>query len=53
MTPEERERLLYLCSRLQEEEDPITFDGLVRELNDLLEIKHKRLDPSYTNREPS
>lgn len=37
MTPEERELLHYLCSRIQEEKDPITYDGLVRELRDLLE----------------
>lgn len=36
MTPEEREQLQYLCSRIQEEKDPIAFNGLVRELNDLL-----------------
>ena len=43
MTPEELERLQYLCSRLREEKDPITFEGLVRELNDLLELQHDRI----------
>jgi hypothetical protein len=43
MSPEERERFQYLCSRIQEEKDPVTFDGLVRELNDLLELKHDRV----------
>ena len=50
MTPDERERLQYLCSRLQEEDEPITFDGLVRELNDLLEVKHERLHLEHTKR---
>ena len=48
MTPEERERVQYLCSRLQEEDQPITFDGLVRELNDLPEVKHERLHLEHT-----
>jgi hypothetical protein len=29
------------------EEDPETFDRLVRELNDLLEQKHERIHPDH------
>ena len=47
MTPEEQERLQYLCSRLREEKDPITFEGLVRELNDLLELQHDRIHTGH------
>jgi hypothetical protein len=32
---------------IQEEKDPKTFDELVRELNDLLEAKHKRIHPEH------
>lgn len=37
MIPEQREWLQYLCSRVREERDPTVFDGLVRELKDLLD----------------
>jgi len=37
MTPEERERLEDLCRRVAEEKDPLTFEKLVLELNELLE----------------
>lgn len=43
MTPEERERMNWLCIRIQEENNPATFDQLVRELNDLLEAKQERI----------
>ncbi len=45
MTPEERERMDRLCERIQIEKDPQIFDQLVRELNDLIEIKHERIHP--------
>jgi hypothetical protein len=47
MTPEERERMNSLCTRIQEEKDPNKFDGLVRELNELLEAKHERIHPEH------
>jgi hypothetical protein len=47
MTPEERRRMDWLCLRIQEEKDPKTFDQLVHELNELLEIKHERIHPEH------
>jgi hypothetical protein len=47
MTPEERERMDYLCKRIAVEKDPETFDRLVKELNDLLEVKHERIHPEH------
>jgi hypothetical protein len=37
----------HLCNRIQTEKDPKTFDELVTELNDLLEIKHGRIHPEH------
>ena len=51
MTPEEREQLNYLCSRIKEEKDPITFDGLVRELYDLLELQLDRFAVGVAGRQ--
>ena len=45
MTPDERERMAILCQRIATEKDPESFDNLVQELNDLLEIKRKRIRP--------
>jgi hypothetical protein len=42
MTADERERLAYLCERIQIEKAPKTFDELVMELNELLEQKQQR-----------
>ena len=47
MTPDERERMNWLCLRIQEEKDPETFDALVQELNDLMEAKHERIHPKH------
>lgn len=47
MTPEERERLEDLCRRVAEEKDPLTFEKLVLELNELLEQKHSRIHPNH------
>ncbi len=44
MTPEERERMNWLCQRIQDERDQKKFTDLVRELNDLLERKGHRLE---------
>jgi len=38
MSPEERQTMNRLCQRIQEEKDSQTFDKLVKELNDLLEL---------------
>jgi len=46
MTPDERERMNWLCLRIQEEKDPEIFDRLIKELNDLLEVKQERIRAS-------
>jgi hypothetical protein len=50
MTPEERERMNWLCVRIQDEKDPRIFDSLVQELNELLERKYGRIDPKRRKR---
>ena len=45
MTPEECERMDWLCIRIQDEKDPKKFEALVRELNDLFDKKLSRIDP--------
>ena len=45
MTAEERERMLVLCQQIAVEKDHSKFGFLVRELNDLLEHKEKRIEP--------
>lgn len=47
MTPQERERMNWLCQRIQDEKDPKVFDDLVVELNELLEVKHGRIHPDH------
>jgi hypothetical protein len=47
MKPQERERMNWLCSRIADEKDPLIFDQLVEELNDLLEAKHERIHPEH------
>ena len=42
MTPDERERLNQLCSRIQTEKDQAKFSQLLTELNELLEKKEQR-----------
>jgi hypothetical protein len=44
MTPEERERMQFLCDRIAKEKDHNEFSKLVQELNDLLERKEHRLE---------
>jgi hypothetical protein len=51
MTSEERERMNWLCLEIQEETDHARFTALVRELNDLLESKEHRLDPTVKKQE--
>jgi hypothetical protein len=50
MSPEERERMQYLCQRIATEEEPQIFDQLVIELNDLLEVRHVRIHPEHKRR---
>jgi chemotaxis signal transduction protein len=45
ITAEERERMLVLCQQIAVEKDHSKFGFLVRELNDLLEHKEKRIEP--------
>jgi hypothetical protein len=45
MTSEERERMEWLCKRIAEEKDPATFDSLVKQLDDLLAVKSRRIHP--------
>jgi hypothetical protein len=47
MTPEERDRMNELCQQIQTEKDPLIFDRLVKELNDLIEVKHERIHPQH------
>jgi hypothetical protein len=44
MTPEEQERMHFLCERIAKEQDQKEFVKLVQELNDLLDGKTHRLD---------
>ena len=47
MTPDGKERMSDLCKQIAIEKDPQTFDILVQELNDLLELKHGRIHPEH------
>jgi len=46
MTSDERERMHWLCNRIAEEKDAQKFIALIRELNDLLERKGRRIEKS-------
>jgi hypothetical protein len=48
MTPDERERMNDLCRRIMDEKDPLKFDDLVVQLNELLEAKHQRIHPEHS-----
>lgn len=52
MTADERERMDWLCQRIQAEKNPEIFDELVKDLNDLLEIKHGRIHPEHRGQAP-
>lgn len=39
-----------LCKRIAEEKDPLVFDNLIRELNDLVEVKHRRIHPEHADK---
>ena len=53
MTPEELERMSYLCNRIQEENEPEAFDKLVAELNSPIEAKHGRVGTERENQNPT
>ena len=44
MTPEERERMNWLCKEIQTEKDPDRFSKLVHEVDALFEEKERRFD---------
>jgi hypothetical protein len=44
MTADERERMNWLCQRIQEESDHAKFLALVRELNELLARKERQIE---------
>jgi len=44
MTLEEKAAMDALCIQITGEKDPHTFTRLVQQLNDLLELKEKRLE---------
>ncbi|HTU42780.1 MAG TPA: hypothetical protein VMF10_13805 [Candidatus Aquilonibacter sp.] len=48
MNDEERQRMNWLCQRIQEEQDHNRFSELIAELNELLARQEERLS---TNRE--
>jgi predicted house-cleaning noncanonical NTP pyrophosphatase (MazG superfamily) len=50
MSPEERQTMNRLCQRIQEEKDSHSFDKLVKELNDLLEVAQD--NPARPHTEP-
>lgn len=43
MTNEERQEMERLCQLVATEKDPTKFDEYVRQLNELLELKHARI----------
>ncbi len=47
MTPEERERMNWLCSEIQKEKDHDKFSKLVLELDELFEKKEQRLASNH------
>ena len=49
MTPEERDRLNFLCTQIQAEKDYGKFEGLLRELNTVVERKHRRFKEYRTD----
>jgi hypothetical protein len=44
MTQEEREQMDYLCRSIQSENEPMRFTELAKQLNDLLERMHHRIE---------
>jgi hypothetical protein len=52
MTPEELERMNFLCNRIQEENEPDAFDRLVADLNSHIEVK-RGANPGSDQAQPS
>lgn len=51
MTPDERDQMYRLCAQIAVEKDHQKFSELLKELNDLLEMKEGRLGlPAKGNR---
>jgi hypothetical protein len=46
MTRNEQDRMNELCKRIAVEKDPKVFDQLVKELDNLLEVKRVRINPA-------
>lgn len=44
MTPDEREKMNYLCARIQSEKDPEAFENLLRQLNEVLAATKERIN---------
>jgi len=44
MTPEERDRMNWLCKQIADEQDPKKFSELVHELDQLFAKKEHRLE---------
>jgi hypothetical protein len=44
VTPEERERMFYLCQRIAVEKDHKIFTELLAQLNEILNRKDQRLE---------
>jgi hypothetical protein len=47
MPLDERERMNELCILIQTEQDPGKFDQLVKELNNLMEVKYERIHTEH------
>jgi hypothetical protein len=45
MIPEDRERMEYLCKRIAVEKNPLKFEKLALELNDLVSATLKSVQP--------
>jgi hypothetical protein len=43
MTPDEHARMIELCAKIKDEQDPDKFNSLIEQLNDLLEQKSDRI----------
>lgn len=49
MTPDEKQRLEWLCNLVATEKDPEKFQEYLTELNELLEAKQARLKPTQND----
>ncbi len=47
MTPDEKERMITLCKRIEKEKHPQKFIELVTQLNNLLDGKSQRLNSPF------